>query len=93
MDNVLEHTTTGDMRRTHTIQMKKVDPKNVMGNLGERCDWCSGLGFTNAITGGSHTCTRCEGTGIKIDRLSMQKQIDSLQADVIRLTKELGTKH
>lgn len=89
MENAIEHTNDGSLRRTHTIRMDKVNPKNVMGNLGPRCDWCSGLGFTNAITGGSHSCDRCDGSGIKIDKLAMQKQIDELQATVINLKKEI----
>lgn len=89
MDNVVEHTTTGDVRRTHTISVRTLDPKNINGDFGERCDYCSGLGFTNFITGGSKTCGLCEGTGIKTNKVAMQKQIDSLTQVVINLNKEI----
>lgn len=39
--------------------------KNILGTLGERCNNCSGAGFTNNLTGGSEKCGDCFGTGVK----------------------------
>ena len=54
--------------------------KNVLGELGERCKMCSGMGFTLSITdGGSRGCMRCDQTGVEpVNSHVLQKQIDSL---------------
>lgn len=94
MDNAVETTIDGTQKRTHTITMNGVPPKNIKGDLGPRCKWCSGLGFTNAITGGSHSCKRCDSTGIEPQNpveanASMQRQIDDLREIVLSLVQEI----
>lgn len=76
----------------HSISAGHVPQKNITGNLGPRCNFCSGLGFTNSIKGGSHKCDRCLGTGIeptdaKQASASVQQQIDDLREIVLELVQ------
>lgn len=59
------------------------NPRNHMGDLGERCNNCGGIGFTNSISGGSIQCRDCFKTGVKAP------DVYEMQATITRLEKEL----
>lgn len=88
INGVTEHTSENGKRHVFTAQ--GIPPKNITGNLGPRCEYCSGLGFTNSITGGSHSCKRCDATGIepqKANKDHIQQQIDDLREIVLDLVQ------
>lgn len=67
-----------------------VRPTNLTGESGERCGHCSGLGFTNLITGGVQGCQRCDRTGIEpINSHELQRQINNLTEVVKEMIKQV----
>lgn len=69
-----------------TIEMGVLNRKNVLGELGERCAYCSGYGFTNGIDGSSKGCHRCDQTGIEpINTRELKEEVDNIKATLAEI--------
>lgn len=61
------------------IEMPAIAEKNILGKLGPKCNYCSGAGFTNSITGASAGCFRCDQTGIEpINTRQLAERVDAM---------------
>lgn len=84
---------TGNMANVLVSQKRYADEppekahiKNLRGDLGEICNYCAGLGFTNSIRGGTLQCKKCDGTGI--EPINTRELFNEVQ-DLKKLVKDL----
>lgn len=74
------------------VNLPKLNPKNIFGDLGEICNYCSGLGFTNNLNGSSAGCHRCDQTGIEpVNTRELAKEVEKLDSkmdEILRLLKK-----
>lgn len=67
------------------------DPKNIFGNLGEKCSNCSGVGKTIGFHGKSLWCQLCSGSGIKsVPSHIMLKYISALEERVAVMERTIA---